>query len=548
MDSYIVEVRERLGETTEIPLDHFPFTIGRDLKNDLPIPSPQVSRRHAYIDKAQRGLTIVDNHSRNGVFLNGKRVAGREQVRAGDIVSIGSAELRFSVATETAVFSGHETVSYFPSPTWDPASTISSGLQEVGEGRRPQSLPWDKLFRLLVEAPSPALYDTVLESVEAVIPFDRCFLIMLEEDSADGLKVVARRQASAISDKSSKVYVSSDILGRVVKSGEAVVVTLSDSAFNPTQSFILSGARAALCLPLVTRGNVSGVLYLDRFLSGEPFSEEDVESLGPLAGLVALKVENLQLFDAYLEAELNKRDLEIAKAVQEGFLPEKHVALEGFSVECTTQSCREVGGDCFDLITKEKGKLTFVIGDVSGKGLPAALYMVGVLSTLRAHVDERLSLQLIMEKLERYVRATFRPDYFLTLVVGDVDASTGLLSYCTAGHMPPVVFAPDGKIVELEATDPALNVIPFQDFRRFEYYLDPGDLLLVYTDGFTEAYNDKREEFGKERLFESLRQVRDQPLVSVRKTLFSAVQKFSAQQAPRDDMSLVLLRREKLFF
>ena len=149
-----------------------------------------------------------------------------------------------------------------------------------------------------------------------------------------------------------------------------------------------SGARSVLCVPITSGSHVYGVLYLDRLLEGRPFQREVIDELAPLMALVSLKIENLRLVQEQVQAQLHRRELEIAQSVQQRFLPANNLLLPGYSFEAYSQPCRYVGGDCLDFLLGPDGKLTFAIGDVSGKGLPAALYMVGVLSTLRAHIAD----------------------------------------------------------------------------------------------------------------------------------------------------------------
>jgi sigma-B regulation protein RsbU (phosphoserine phosphatase) len=331
----------------------------------------------------------------------------------------------------------------------------------------------------------------------------------------------------------------------VAASREAVVLTRWDRNFDPTLSFILSGAGSALCVPLVGRGTVIGVLYLDRLKGTQPFSETDIELLGPIAGLIALKIENIQLLEAYLAGQLDRRDMEIAEEIQRNLFPRDPVNLAGYDIDGFTRPCRQVGGDYVDFAARGDREVLFALGDVSGKGLSAALYMVGVLATLRSQMSEALEPAAMMAKLERYVTGTFRPDHFLTLVLGKLDVPTGGLTYCNAGHLPPLVFTRDGNVRELEAADPALNIVPGAEFRSFEYALAPGDLFLVYTDGVIEEANALEEQFGVERLTECVREHRGRDLASIRKEICAAVDGFSAGEGLRDDLSLILLRREE---
>jgi anti-sigma regulatory factor (Ser/Thr protein kinase) len=220
------------------------------------------------------------------------------------------------------------------------------------------------------------------------------------------------------------------------------------------------------------------------------------------------------------------------------------VNLPGYALEAYAKPCRHVGGDCLDYFNPDSRYLHLVLGDVSGKGLPSALYMVGVLSSLRAHVLDGIELDLLMTRLDRYVRSRFRSDHFLTLFVGRLEVESGVLSYCSAGHLPPLVFKRDGEVVRLEVTDAALNIVPGDEFHRFEYSMEPSDLFLVVTDGVTEAENPDGEQFGKERLIACVKENLTRDVFSIRREILARLEEFTAGRGFSDDVSMILLRRK----
>jgi sigma-B regulation protein RsbU (phosphoserine phosphatase) len=275
-----------------------------------------------------------------------------------------------------------------------------------------------------------------------------------------------------------------------------------------------------------------------------PYTAEDVTRLIPIAGVVSLKLDNVRLLEAQVRLEVSKRELEAAQSVQENFLPRRSVCGPEFSFHALSRPCQHVGGDCLDFVEIGRDKLALAIGDVAGKGLPAALYMVGVLATLRAHLANSLGLQDIMVELERYVRASFKPDHFLTLFLGQFDCGNGRLTYCNAGHLPPILIARDGRVSELETPDPALNITPWGKFSLLQHPMDPGDLLLVFTDGLTENANGRGEEFGVERLVECARANAAEDLETIGRAILTSLSSFGGARRQHDDMALMLLRRE----
>jgi sigma-B regulation protein RsbU (phosphoserine phosphatase) len=183
-----------------------------------------------------------------------------------------------------------------------------------------------------------------------------------------------------------------------------------------------------------------------------------------------------------------------------------------------------------------------VMGDVSGKGLSSALYMAGIRSALHAHWEDGLQLAHTMSRLEGHARRTFRDNFFLTMVLGEIDAS-GRFRYCNAGHLPPVVISANGETRELEGSDPALNVLDVGEFQQYECDLVPGDLLFLFTDGLVEAQNSAGEQFGCERLCAVASKHRNEDLAALRRKILEEVVSFADSDRPGDDRTLILVKR-----
>ena len=297
MKSYLLEVFARSGKHFQTPLRRFPFTVGREWKNDLLLPSASVSKRHATINKVHGSLVIVDEKSLNHVFVNGRQVV-EEKLREGDRLRIGDYELRLTRTLTLPVDSRRSKTVYFPhQQSWDPIQALSSVLPATApHSKRRKEPDWQNLLSISLDSTSPEAYEPLLDTIEGTTPFDRCFLILFENGSPEDIRVPAQRDHSISRAISSPpdVFVSHEILRRVKGSREAVLVSRGDMDVGRRPGVDMSGAKAALCLPLVVRGSVSGVLYLDRLSDDQPFSQEDINVLGPIAGIVALKIDNLQ--------------------------------------------------------------------------------------------------------------------------------------------------------------------------------------------------------------------------------------------------------------
>jgi serine phosphatase RsbU (regulator of sigma subunit) len=438
---------------------------------------------------------------------------------------------------------GNATIVYMRSrDTWDAVTSMRTGLSSAGgvDSRGPASAKMEEaMSRILLEESLPRACEAVLSHAERLVPFDRCLIIAIE-GGAENSRVIASRVRAG---PGIEVAVSRAILQRVVREHEAVVVSSREDV-QPTQSFVRSGARCALCVPLISGGRVHGVIYLERRDGPDDLSRRDADSIGPLAGLLALKLASSRLEEERRTSERIGKDLELARSIQESLLPRERVERQGFSIEGFASPCYEVGGDYFDVIPRQDGTIIVVIGDVSGKGLSSALYMACVRSALRAHAEAGLGPGDILARLSKSAAETFRPDHFITLFVAMLDPRTGVLAHGNAGHLPALGIDPGGTAYELEATDPAINLIEWNAYTIRERTLRHGELLLLYTDGLMEAEGPGGEQYGTERLRACLAACSKLPLAEIRKRIFDEVEAFSERKHPEDDRTLVLVRRE----
>ena len=238
-----------------------------------------------------------------------------------------------------------------------------------------------------------------------------------------------------------------------------------------------------------------------------------------------------------------KGDLEIARQIQFGLLPFEPIARNGVAIETAMRPANTVGGDYFDVIELGDGRLAVVIGDVAGKGMPAALLMALLQGSLRTLISAGLRGGEMMGRLNDHLCANIPPNRLITLFYSEVDGASGEVSYVNAGHNPPFLVRASGVLDRLPATGVALGVLPGEVFEAQRAHVGEGDCLLLYTDGITEAFDPRDSEYGEERLAAFLELSRRVPLRKLVDGVIADVLAFCGSERPRDDMTLLALAR-----
>lgn len=309
---------------------------------------------------------------------------------------------------------------------------------------------------------------------------------------------------------------------------------------------LLPGSTHALAVPIESDGRNEGVLAVADKESREgvgPFAENDRRTLSLFANQAAIALENAKLHRAALEKQRLEREMELAADIQRRILPKCAPQIPGFDVAGWYRPARQVGGDYFDFLPLAGGRLGLSLGDVSGKGVPAALMVSTLHSALRLLLD-RIDLGPdLVSRLNQHIVDSSTPNKFITLFLAELDPQ-GRLGYLNAGHNPGlVVRAAGGDVVELPAGGLPLGLLPKASYRADRVDLAPGDLLCLFSDGITEAASPLDEEFGTERLVALLREDHHRPLAELNERIGDEVREFAAGRPQGDDQTVVLLRR-----
>jgi len=302
-----------------------------------------------------------------------------------------------------------------------------------------------------------------------------------------------------------------------------------------------------IAVPFVGRRGRLGVVGLaDREVRGglAAFAPTDAETLALFASQAAVALENASLHHEAMERQLLERELELAAAIQRELLPREIAPLPGFEIGALTEPCRQVGGDVYDLIAAPDGML-LMLGDVTGKGVPAALMAASLQAAVRVLGRGCPAVVDLANQINHYLVGATPENKFATVFLGCLRAN-GRLEYVSAGHNPAVLASADGTVRLLHSSGPPFGLLADADYPSEQVEIAPGDLLLIYTDGFSEAPGaGTGEDFGIERMVELTVAMRDEPFARLSAELFTAVARHTGDAPSHDDRTLLMVRRRQ---
>ena len=296
-------------------------------------------------------------------------------------------------------------------------------------------------------------------------------------------------------------------------------------------------------VPLRLQNSTKGVLALGERMRGEPYTETDIEFLSSLGNLAIISLENVRLFRETLEKQRLEDELQIAKEIQRGLLPATLPRIPRFDLAAINLSSKQVGGDYYDVITLDSSHFVIAIGDVSGKGTPASLLMANLQATIRALVPLGLSLAELTMRVNNLICDNTGADRFITFFWGIIDTGNGTMKYVSAGHNPPFLFRRTGAVERLSEGGIILGIMKASiAYNEGEIRFSPGDVLVLFTDGVSEAMNEAGEELGEEPIEEVVKGCLDDPAQEILSAIVERVKAHSKDTPQSDDITLIVAR------
>lgn len=384
----------------------------------------------------------------------------------------------------------------------------------------------------------------VMDQIIRLTNAERGFLMLFNDVGELEFKIARNVDQETIAGSSFSI--SRTIVQHVAEQGEPIVTTnaQTDPRFRNQESVLSFSLRSILCVPLQVKDRVTGVIYADNRIKSGIFGDRHRDLLTVFANQAAISIENARLHAQEIQQQLINQELETARAIQQSFLPQAIPQHPGWDIAAFWHPARNVAGDFYDFYPLPDGRLAIVVADVSGKGVPAALVMALTVTVLRFAMGLNFSPGELMDHANQAIISNQGSKVFTTVFVGYLNLDSLTLQFASAGHNPPLLYrAATGWCEYLEVLGVAVGVFKEAEYAEEAVSLARGDVLVLYTDGITEALNAQEEEFGEERLERLVRQHASRPAQELTDLIIEAVADFAQGQGVFDDETLVVIKR-----
>jgi phosphoserine phosphatase RsbU/P len=534
------------GSRRDVAIGAFPFRIGRQAGNELTLRDSRVSRQQAQITDVNGSMVLEDMGSSHGTFVNGEKIL-RHELKASDQIDVGVPDsYRVVYVGEGATID--ELVERIEAPA--PAEAGARELHHL-------SVLLDVARSL---SSGLSLEDILASVVDAAISITRTERgVLLLANPAGQMETAVARNGQRGTLRPEDIQVSQGVLRRVQASRRELVVGDAMDAeggrLGHGESITRLDLHTVVAIPIdkkpvieavdvtvaARQSDLLGILYLDSRAPSSTFSALDREVVRSLAHEAATLIDNARLFAAARVKARLDHDIEIASKIQQGLLPKELPNLQDVAVAGSTLACYSVGGDCFDVIELDGGRHGFFVGDISGKGIPAALLATLLQGIFFTTASMDIPLTAVFSRVNRYLAERAGGDRYATVFYGVLDQS-GAFEYVNAGHVPPLVKRKSGAIERLDLASFPVGMFPDAEYESASIKLEKGDFLVIYTDGVSEAVNVKTEMFEEERLQHLLDNFQGETVEQLAETIREGVKTFTQGAPQSDDITILVVQ------
>lgn len=548
-----LSIRHSNGTADTFPLARLRTTIGRSARSDICIPDAFASRLHAEVRQEGDSFWLRDLGSANGTKLNGMVVTDTLPLHPGGEIQIGETKIRFVEEMVTPHTISARLIAD-ATDRLDPSNTISLPALKTptAEILDSQLSSRSDLLGLIskvgVALLSSTGLDETLQQVASLVfdavPAERVVIMLRGGDGKGDMEIKVAR-TRGVEEPIDEIRISRAVMAEVVENGKSVLT--SDAQHDPkfgTQTIVLQGILSVLAVPLsVDERHVFGLIYADSPTNQVTFKKEHLDILTTLASVASIRVENASLVDERINRERMERELELAAEIQQTFQPSAPPVMPGYEFQGISFSCYEIGGDYYDFIEREDGKMLVALGDVSGKGTAAALLMSSLHAAIHGQIAANTPVGESITLINEYLVENTPTNRFVTLFIAELTPATGELNFINAGHNPPLIARADGTIEQLESGGMPLGLMVLGDYEAGKVMLNSGDTLVIYSDGVSEANNLNEDEFGLDRLKDVIRANITASASGIRDKVESALSDFTGTAPANDDITLVIVKR-----
>jgi phosphoserine phosphatase RsbU/P len=515
------------------------ITLGRATDCTIPIKDRYLSRKHAEIIYASGVWAVRDCGSVNGTLLNGSKLTAVTPLKPGDRIVLGDSEVVFEPPDDTTSQS-----QLIALDSNSHAKNLVVPLQDAvaADTTAHTGVLASLAVEFIEDRPMSQLFDFILDRVVEVLHPSRCALALLGENGNKSFSNVHLRRSDA--SDSLDLYISRTLLGEVIEERNVVsfVDTSQDEKLARAESIVAQNIRSAVCAPLMVGEQVLGVLYLDFLANRGAVTHEDVRLIAQIARFAAVKLETTRLREeAIAKAKLDE-ELRTAYVIQSKLLPAQLPVIEGYSFAGTNKPCRTVSGDYYDVVVRPDGRMYFIIADVSGKGITAALVMASVATAFGIFTRTDPSPADLVREMNATLTPKTAPTKFVTVVAGVLDPREGTIEFTNAGHVPPLIVSKEG-VTKLTTTDMVVGLFGTAKYRNQLVRLEPGDSMVLFTDGVTEAENEGEEQLGLNPVATLMETLHGAPAASILEAIDAQVQTYCGAAPSTDDVTMMALTR-----
>jgi serine phosphatase RsbU (regulator of sigma subunit) len=515
------------------------LTIGRGINADIQVLMPGISRSHTKIIFEDDKYFAIDLGSKNGTRVNNKLIQ-KTLLQSGDLIELGKVKYTFSDPASLQVSSAKGSgILNILSGSEDPDHIGGTSaffkfdqLDKITKHELIQKL--NVIISIAQDISSSLNIDTLLvkliDRIIGVFPTTDSCTIILRDDKGNYIPL-HRRYATDQKIPFHDILISQAILQ---KEGAIRNISVKIATESHKQSLLIS--------PIIYRDELLGLIQLQSKLDTTYFIEEDLAMMMAISVQVSAAIATARMHADILQQQSFQQDLEIAQRVQLNFLPNKDPSIRGFQFSSCYFPALQVGGDFYNYIYK-KNEIFIAIGDVSGKGIPAALVMAKLTSEIKFFATLNNSPGLAFNEVNQIFEKECSNDFFATALLLKIDIVTGRVLMANAGHHPPIIKRENGKIEEIQGGDTPLGTVSGILYEDIPFQLNKGDMLILYTDGITESTNRHKKEFGLDGLMASIETVQSTPRDLLQEILKSMKDhRKGAKQ--KDDMTVICISRD----